>query len=128
MARAGAFRQNRLLALLVASPYAGSRRAGTICTVGAASGLCGWRIGMRDGSAMVEAILVSTGEAARRCGLSRHTLLRAVQRGDLTPALRTPGGRLRFHPADIDALAARLAPGPAPVPAVFGAAQARLFE
>jgi len=52
--------------------------------------------------------LLSTGEAARRLGLTRHTLARAVRRGDLVPALRTPGGAYRFRPAAIAAYARRL--------------------
>jgi PAS domain S-box-containing protein/excisionase family DNA binding protein len=52
---------------------------------------------------------MSTGEAARRCGLSRHTLLRAARRGDLLPASRTPGGDLRFRAADVEAFAEQLA-------------------
>jgi PAS domain S-box-containing protein/excisionase family DNA binding protein len=53
-------------------------------------------------------VFLSTGEAARRCGFSRHTLLRAARRGDLPPAWRTPGGNLRFRAADVAAFAAGL--------------------
>jgi PAS domain S-box-containing protein len=52
--------------------------------------------------------LISTGEAARRCGISRYALLRATRRGDLIPALRTSRGGMRFCPADIDTFAAQL--------------------
>ena len=52
---------------------------------------------------------LATGAAARRCGLSRHTLLRAARRGDLPIAWRTPGGDLRFRGADVDTFASRLA-------------------
>ena len=51
---------------------------------------------------------LSTGKAARRCGISRHALLRAAWRGDIIPIRRTPGGDLRFRPTDVDAYAARL--------------------
>jgi PAS domain S-box-containing protein/excisionase family DNA binding protein len=51
---------------------------------------------------------VTTGEASRRLGISRSTLLRAVQRGEIQAALRMPGGALRFDLADLDAYAQRL--------------------
>ncbi len=51
---------------------------------------------------------LTTGAAAERIGISRHTLLRAVRRGEVRPALVTPGGRLRFLPEDIEAFARRL--------------------
>ncbi len=53
--------------------------------------------------------LIATAAVARRLGVSRNTILRAVQRGEIRPALRTPGGALRFRPRDVDAYAARLA-------------------
>ena len=53
--------------------------------------------------------LMSTGEAARRCGVARSTLRRAAQRGELLPAARTPTGHLRFHTGDVEAFAAKLA-------------------
>jgi PAS domain S-box-containing protein/excisionase family DNA binding protein len=56
----------------------------------------------------VEGSLLTTGEAAQRLGISRHTLLRAVERSEITPALRTPGGYLRFLPATVEAYAHRL--------------------
>jgi len=56
--------------------------------------------------------LLTTGEAAHLVGLSRYTLLRAVRRGDLTPAARTPGGFHRFRPADVDAYRRTLSPAP----------------
>src|SRR5438067_13876725 len=56
----------------------------------------------------VEGSLLTTGEAAQRLGISRHTLLRAVERGEITPSLRTPGGYLRFFPDTVDAYAHRL--------------------
>lgn len=51
---------------------------------------------------------LTTGDAARLVGVSRFTLLRAVRRGEITPAQRTPGGYLRFDPADGAAYALRL--------------------
>ena len=48
---------------------------------------------------------VSTGEAARRLGIARNTLLRAVKRGDIQPAFRTPGGALRFEVEELAAYA-----------------------
>jgi len=45
---------------------------------------------------------LSTGEAARRLGVSRYTLLRAVRQQKITPAFHTPGGRLRFSELMID--------------------------
>jgi len=69
--------------------------------------------------------LLSTGEAARRLGLTRHTLARAVRRGALRPALRTPGGAYRFRAAAVDAYAQHLTGAAAaladPVPVADGA-------
>src|SRR2546423_1521915 len=56
----------------------------------------------------VDVSLLTTGEAAQRLGISRHTLLRAVERSEITPALRTPGGYLRFLPATVEAYAHHL--------------------
>lgn len=39
---------------------------------------------------------LSTSEAARSLGISKSTLIRAVNRGDIQPAFRTPGRHLRF--------------------------------
>src|SRR5579885_2348741 len=54
---------------------------------------------------------LTTGDAARLVGVSRFTLLRAVRRGEITPAQRTPGGYLRFDPIDVAAYAGRLTSG-----------------
>jgi len=54
---------------------------------------------------------LTMGEAARRLGVSRHTLARAARRGELAPAARTPGGHYRFRAADVTAYATRLAAG-----------------
>lgn len=56
-----------------------------------------------------ETAYLTTGAVVRRLGVSRNTVLRAAQRGDIRPAARTPGGYLRFHPAVVDAYATRLA-------------------
>jgi len=58
-------------------------------------------------------LYLTTSEAAARLGLSRPALLRAARRGDIPVSQRTPGGRLRFAPADVDAYARRLRAGPA---------------
>jgi excisionase family DNA binding protein/PAS domain S-box-containing protein len=58
--------------------------------------------------------LLTTGEVAQRLGISRHTLLRAVERGEITPSLRTPGGYLRFLPDTVEAYAHRLSPSHRP--------------
>src|SRR5450759_1586911 len=68
-----------------------------------------WRAEVSAGPALDMSAGISTGEAARRCGISRHTLLRAARRGDLLPAWCTPGGHLRFRAADVETFAARLA-------------------
>jgi len=48
---------------------------------------------------------LSSAQAARRLGMSKCTLLRAVHRGDVAPARQTPGGAFRFLPADLDTYA-----------------------
>jgi excisionase family DNA binding protein/PAS domain S-box-containing protein len=62
----------------------------------------------------VNTSLLTTGKVAQRLGISRHTLLRAVERGEITPSLRTPGGYLRFLPDTVEAYAHRLSPLHAP--------------
>jgi len=54
-------------------------------------------------------LYLSTGAAARRLHLARATLWRAPLRGAIIPAFHTPGGKLRFRVADIDAYGAHLA-------------------
>ena len=51
---------------------------------------------------------LSTSEAARRLGISKSTLIRAVNRGDIQPAFRTPGRHLRFTPEMLDQIRRRL--------------------
>jgi diguanylate cyclase (GGDEF)-like protein/PAS domain S-box-containing protein/excisionase family DNA binding protein len=59
-----------------------------------------------------ETAYLTTGEAARLMSVSRHTLLRAVHRGEIRPAMKTPGGRLRFRLEDVEALVEALSPIP----------------
>ena len=58
-----------------------------------------------------------THAAAQYLGISAKTLLRAVRRGALAPAHRTPGGHLRFGRVALDAYARARASGTAPSPA-----------
>jgi len=60
----------------------------------------------------VEAPYLSSSQAARRLGRTKGTLLRALHRGALTPASRTPGGAFLFRAADVDAYARQLAEPP----------------
>jgi excisionase family DNA binding protein len=56
--------------------------------------------------------LLTAREVAGLLGLSAETVLRYVRRGDL-PAVRMPGGALRFRPNDLDAwVAARSTTAP----------------
>jgi len=55
---------------------------------------------------------LTSGEAARWLHIGKKTLLRAVQRGDLVPAHRTPRGYARFRAADVRAYAVRLSGAP----------------
>ena len=55
---------------------------------------------------------LSTSEAARWLGISKSTLIRAVNRGDIQPAFRTPGRHLRFTVDDLLSIRRRLQ-GPA---------------
>jgi excisionase family DNA binding protein len=52
--------------------------------------------------------LLSSNDLAHRLGVSRATVLRAVARGLLKPALVTPGGHRRFLPQDVEGLEGRL--------------------
>jgi excisionase family DNA binding protein len=45
--------------------------------------------------------LLTTGQAAALLGVSKPTLVRAVQRGQLHPALVTPGQHRRFRREDL---------------------------
>jgi excisionase family DNA binding protein len=46
--------------------------------------------------------LITTGEVARRLGVTTSVVDRWVQRGMLSPAVRTPGGRYRWKWADVE--------------------------
>jgi excisionase family DNA binding protein len=52
--------------------------------------------------------LISSNDLADRLGVSRATVLRAVAKGRLKPAVITPGGHRRFLPQDVEELAGRL--------------------
>ena len=51
---------------------------------------------------------ISTSEAARWLGISKSTLIRAVNRGDIQPAFRTPGRHLRFTFDELEQIKLRL--------------------
>jgi excisionase family DNA binding protein len=51
---------------------------------------------------------LSTSQAARWLGISKSTLIRAVNRGDIQPAFRTPGRHLRFTFEELKAIKQRL--------------------
>jgi excisionase family DNA binding protein len=51
---------------------------------------------------------LSTSEAARWLGISKSTLIRAVNRGDIQPAFRTPGRHLRFSLEELHEIRSRL--------------------
>jgi excisionase family DNA binding protein len=51
---------------------------------------------------------LSTSEAALWLGISKSTLIRAVNRGAIQPAFRTPGRHLRFTPEALQAIRKQL--------------------
>jgi excisionase family DNA binding protein len=55
--------------------------------------------------------LLSTFEVAQRFKVAPSTVSRWVKRGQLT-AIRTPGGTLRFRPADVEAFLVPADPEP----------------
>jgi excisionase family DNA binding protein len=55
---------------------------------------------------------LTSGEAARLIGISKITLLRAVKRGEIAPAMRTPGGCLRFSSAAVEEFTRKLSFAP----------------
>lgn len=56
---------------------------------------------------------LTTGETAALLGVSKPTVVRAIQRGMLRPALVTPGQHRRFRREDVMALRARIHGQPA---------------
>jgi len=58
---------------------------------------------------------LTTGEAAALLGVSKPTVVRAIQRGMLRPALVTPGQHRRFRREDVLAFRASILAYPAPV-------------
>ena len=51
---------------------------------------------------------LSTSEAAHWLGISKSTLIRAVNRGEIQPAFRTPGRHLRFTFEELHQIKRRL--------------------
>ncbi len=64
---------------------------------------------MKHGS---ETQYLTTAAVARRLGVSRSTVLRAVRREEIRPALHTPGGALRFSSFDVETFVAKLSAQP----------------
>jgi excisionase family DNA binding protein len=48
--------------------------------------------------------VLTTSEAAQQLGISKSTLIRAVNRGQVQPAFRTPGRHLRFTYEELNAI------------------------
>jgi len=71
--------------------------------------------------------LISSNDLANRLGVSRATVLRAVARGLLKPALVTPGGHRRFLPEDFEDFAGRAETRSDGVDLVSSKAAARLL-
>lgn len=46
--------------------------------------------------------LISSGEVARRLGVTSRAIAKWVERGMLTPAVTTPGGRYRFRWSEVE--------------------------
>lgn len=45
--------------------------------------------------------LITSGDLARKLGLSRRTISQYAKRGWITPALETPGGQYRWRYEDV---------------------------
>src|SRR2546430_17511882 len=71
--------------------------------------------------------LISSKDVALRLGVSQATVLRAVARGLLRPALITPGGHRRFSPGGVETLAEGLQGDPNGGPPVATRGGARLL-
>jgi excisionase family DNA binding protein len=52
---------------------------------------------------MTDEELITSGEVARRLGVTTRAVGRWVARGMLTPAVTTPGGRYRFRWSEVTA-------------------------
>lgn len=63
---------------------------------------------------------LSSVEAAAILGVSRDTVVRAADRGEI-PVRRTPGGQRRFNPEDVEAYRVYLTSVPEVVPAALAA-------
>lgn len=59
--------------------------------------------------------LITTAQASKVSGKNWRTIIRLVERGDLSPAQKLPGlrGAYLFHPSDIEALRPAQAEPPA---------------
>lgn len=55
------------------------------------------------GAALVPGASITSGEVARRLGVTPRAVSRWVARGMLTPAVTTPGGRYRFRWSEVEA-------------------------
>ena len=62
--------------------------------------------------------LLTARQVADTLGVSTETVLRWTRRGDL-PAIRLPGGAIRYREHDLDDWLARRATCPATLPATF---------
>lgn len=79
--------------------------------------------------------LVSSTVVAKALGIDSNSVRRAVRMGQLMPAVRTPGGQLRFDPAEIERFKFRAIElpenrtttdlNPAPLPAAASYVEAR---
>ena len=61
----------------------------------------------KDANAQDAPDLVTTGEAARRIGICRQSVLRWLDRGWLVPYDKLPNGQIRLLARDVDAAIAR---------------------
>ena len=57
---------------------------------------------------MPEVTLLTTSEVAKRFAVDVSAVRRWVAKGQLSPAITTPGGHYRFNAADIDVFAAAM--------------------
>lgn len=62
--------------------------------------------------------LITTAQASKVSGKNWRTIIRLVERGDLTPAQKLPGlrGAYLFHPTDIEGLRSKETPERSPKP------------